>query len=54
MIDISEKIERWHKGEGDGLSLHEFLGMNFRDYGNWVMGKLNKEELAKYGYFEDS
>lgn len=32
ITELDWKIERWHNGEGEGLELHEFLGLTFREY----------------------
>lgn len=34
--EISEKVQRWHDGEGEGLELHEWLGMSWEDYKEWA------------------
>ena len=34
--DIDDWIERWHEGDSD-LQLHQFLGMTWEEYGNWVL-----------------
>lgn len=30
--DFEDKIDIWHKKEEDGVSLHDFLGLNFKQY----------------------
>ena len=34
--DIDDWIDRWHTGDSK-QELHEFLGMTFEEYGNWVL-----------------
>ena len=35
--DIDDFIDLWHKGKaGEGLSLHEYLGMTWEEYSIWV------------------
>lgn len=31
--DFEDKIEIWHNKEEDNVSLHDFLGLNFKQYG---------------------
>lgn len=33
---MDELVERWHASPDDGVSLHEFLGMDFEQYAEWV------------------
>lgn len=33
--DIDDWVERWHTGDSK-QELHEFLGMTWEEYGNWV------------------
>ena len=33
---IDDKVEAWHEGDGDGLDLHEYLGMNWDEYAVWA------------------
>lgn len=32
--DVDDWIDRWHEGDGK-VSLHEFLGMTWEEYGNF-------------------
>lgn len=34
--DIDNWIEQWHKSQSK-LELHEYLGMTFEEYSNWVL-----------------
>ena len=36
MTDLDDLIEEWHNTEGDGIPLHEFLGMTWDEYKRWV------------------
>lgn len=29
-------VELWHSGQGPGQELHEFLGLTWEQYGQWV------------------
>jgi hypothetical protein len=33
---MEDLVEHWHNGEGDGQPLHEFLGMTWEQYADWV------------------
>lgn len=35
---IDDLVDRWHVGEGDGLTLAEWLGMSGPDYALWARG----------------
>ena len=37
MTDINQMVEDWHNGAGEGLELHEYLGMSWEEF---------KEELG--------
>jgi hypothetical protein len=44
--ELSERIDEWHNSKSD-LPLHEYLGMTFQEYSNWVTGKTTaKDELS--------
>ncbi|QDP50227.1 MAG: hypothetical protein Tp178MES00d2C33159851_17 [Prokaryotic dsDNA virus sp.] len=32
MKDIDQMVEDWHNGAGEGLELHEYLGMSWEEY----------------------
>ena len=34
--DIDDAVERWHELPEDGKSLHEYLGMTWDEYCEWV------------------
>lgn len=34
--EIDDAVERWHKGAGEGLELHEYLGWSVEEYSAWV------------------
>jgi len=36
--DLDDLIERWHEGDGEGMELHEYLGMSREEYRRWVEG----------------
>ncbi len=36
MSDIHVAIGRWHDGDGEGLPLHEYLGMTWAEYAAWA------------------
>ena len=40
--DIDDFIEKWHKGDGDKLTLHAYLGMSLDEY-TWFV--IHPEEL---------
>lgn len=33
---MNDMIDAWHDGAGDGLELHEYLGMTWEEYAAWV------------------
>ena len=33
---VDDWIDRWHKGEGEGLELRQFLGMTTPQYAEWM------------------
>jgi hypothetical protein len=35
-LDVDDFVEAWHEGAGEGLELHEFLGMTWDEYGHWA------------------
>jgi hypothetical protein len=34
--EIDNLIDRWHNGEGGDIDLHEFLGMTYEEYQEFV------------------
>lgn len=34
--DIDDFIENWHNGDGEGLELHEYLGLTEEQYSHFV------------------
>jgi hypothetical protein len=34
--ELDAKVEAWHNGAGEGKPLHEFLGMTWEQYAEWV------------------
>lgn len=36
MRDVHEGIKLWHDGHGQGLELHQFLGLTWLEYAVWV------------------
>lgn len=42
--EIDGAIDRWHEGEGEGLGLHEFLGMTWGEYRLWAEDRHSCEE----------
>lgn len=34
--EFDQKVEEWHGGAGAGLELHEYLGMTWDEYCNFV------------------
>jgi hypothetical protein len=34
--ELDDAVANWHAGEGDGLSLAQFLGLSAGDYAAWV------------------
>ena len=35
--DLDDLVDRWHKGEGGSMPLHEWLGMTWEEYGPFAM-----------------
>lgn len=33
---LDDKVEEWHEGAGEGMALHEYLGMTQEQYAAWV------------------
>ena len=33
---VDDWVEAWHTGDGEGLELHEYLGMTWDEYGDWA------------------
>lgn len=33
---ISDYVEEWHNGAGQGETLHGFLGLTYEEYSRWV------------------
>jgi len=33
---LLDEVDRWHEMHGDGVPLHEFLGMTHDEYARWV------------------
>lgn len=50
--NIHDDIDDWHDNAADTVALHDYLGIPWNQYGAWVEGKLSKEELAKFGYYD--
>lgn len=52
--DFIIKTEEWHNGAGEGLKLHEYLGMSFEQYGEYLKPKSNtvKEEFEHWAVSE--
>lgn len=49
VVDINDKIEEWHIKGGEGVSLHEYLGMSVEEYGDWIhTGKLPEHLQSVY------
>lgn len=34
--ELDKLVNDWHNGAGEGLSLHEYLGVSWEDYAAWV------------------
>jgi hypothetical protein len=34
--ELDDLVDRWHNGEGEGLELHEYLGMTWEEYEQWL------------------
>lgn len=49
-MDIHDRIAQWHDGDGAGQELHEYLGLTWDEYKNWIQtGKISKgDELMDY------
>lgn len=45
--DISDFVDRWHDGDCEGVSLHEYLGMTVDEYRLWV----ERPEVINYIFF---
>jgi hypothetical protein len=37
-----ELVEQWHLGEGEGLTLREYLGMDEDEYLDFILGRLEE------------
>jgi hypothetical protein len=37
---MEEWVRRWHRGEGRGKPLHEWLGLTWAEYSDWAACKL--------------
>lgn len=48
MKTIDDKIEEWHNGAGADMELHEYLGMSWKEYQQFI-GRLvwTKEEIEE-------
>jgi hypothetical protein len=33
---LDDLVDRWHEGDGEGVELHEYLGMSWDEYCKWV------------------
>lgn len=33
---LDDLVDRWHEGDGDGLTLREYLGMSPDEYSRWL------------------
>lgn len=45
--DIDDFIGRWHDGDGQGMRLHEYLGLTWDEYARWAEGRSGAEELVR-------
>lgn len=36
--EFEDKVEEWHNGEGEDVSLHEYLGVTWEQYCKFVRG----------------
>ena len=46
--DIDVFVERWHtEPEGEGISLHDYLGMTWAEYSCWVMNPNSLEDICE-------
>lgn len=43
--DVDDWIERWHTSN-TGMELHEYLGMTFEEYGNFVSAPAALEHIV--------
>lgn len=43
--DIDDWVERWHTSD-TGMQLHEYLGMTWEEYGNWVAAPAALEHIV--------
>ncbi|WP_068059187.1 hypothetical protein [Nocardia xishanensis] len=34
--EIDDRVDAWHNGAGGGMPLHEYLGMTWSEYAEWV------------------
>ncbi|WP_107316338.1 hypothetical protein [Achromobacter xylosoxidans] len=34
--EIDDFVDAWHEGDGEGLELHEYLGMTWEEYSIWA------------------
>jgi hypothetical protein len=34
---IDARVDAWHNGDGEGMELHDFLGMTFEEYIQWLI-----------------
>jgi hypothetical protein len=44
--EMDEHIERWRDGEGQGLELHDWLGMTEEEHGRWAVDPVTDPEIA--------
>lgn len=43
---MDDLIGRWHRGEGGGLALHEYLGLSWDEYAAWAECRLSDADAA--------
>lgn len=43
--DINDYIHKWHLGDDISLELHEYLGMTWDEYAQWVQNPYNLKEI---------
>ena len=41
--EIDDLIDRWHESSTIGISLHEFLGMSWEEYKQWIVNRRGEE-----------
>jgi hypothetical protein len=46
--DIDDYISEWHESTSS-LTLHEYLGMTWEEYGRWLEGLDNDLEILRRG-----